>query len=102
MKGRLLELPEHHWSCLSCDQTDVTRETRPHSRMHSCPSLGGMSVPFVPAGTRGEHRVNEREDYIGRELVQLNDAGRPVMSIQTIREQGEDAVVYAPLAQVEA
>lgn len=99
MNGHLLVLPEHHWACLSCDQTDVTREARPHSRMHSCPALGGMSVPFVPAGTRGEHRVNEREDYIGSELVQFDDQGRPVMSIQTIREEGEDTTVYAPTAR---
>jgi hypothetical protein len=102
MTGHLLQPPAHHWECFSCDRLDTTHEQRPHSRMHACAGLGGMTVPFVPAGSRGEHRVNERQDYIGDELVQLNADGRPVMSIQTIREEGMDATVYAPTARAGA
>lgn len=98
MKVPLLALPEHWWECLSCEFTDVTREQRPHSRMHNCRGLAGLSVPMVPAGTRGEHRVNEREDYIGTERVQLNGHGRPVMNVTTVRDDGQDVAIYAPTA----
>ncbi len=97
----LLQVPATHWVCLSCDREDVTRVAGPHQRMHDCPALAGLSVPFVVAGTRGEHRVREREDYIGAELVQLDGRGRPVMSVRTIREDGEDCTVYAPTARAE-
>ena len=93
----LLAPPEQHWECPSCDATAVTRETRPHSQMHPCRGLGGLTVPMVAAGTRAEHRVAEREDYIGREAVQLHE-GRPVMSVTTIRNDGQDCTVYAPTA----
>ena len=98
MNAHLLDLPEHRWECLSCPRQDITREVRPHTRMHDCPGMAGMSVPMVPAGTRGENRAVEREDYIGSDLVRLDGHGRPVMAIQTIREDGEDAVVFAPTA----
>jgi hypothetical protein len=79
----------------------VTREARPHARMHPCAGLAGLTVPMVPAGTRGENRMVEREDYIGAELVQLAPGtGRPVMSVSTVRDDGEDATVYAPTASM--
>lgn len=99
MSVPLLAPPERRWECLSCTLTDVTHQAGPHSRMHACAGLGGLTVPMVAAGTRGEHRVVEREDYVGAERVQLQPAtGRPVMSVTTVRETGEDTTVYAPLA----
>lgn len=98
MSVPLLDLPTHRWECLSCDRQSITREHLPAARLHQCAGLAGMSLPMVPAGTRGENRVNEREDYIGRELVQLNADGRPVMNVMTVREDGEDCTVYAPTA----
>jgi hypothetical protein len=99
VKPVLLELPEQQWECLSCDLKQVTREARPHARMHPCKGMAGLTVPMVPAGTRGENRMVEREDYIGSEVVQLAPGtGRPVMSVTTTRDDGEDCTVYAPTA----
>jgi hypothetical protein len=43
----------------------------------------------------------EREDYVGREQVQTDANGRPVMSITTERPDGSnDAVVLAPTVRV--
>lgn len=98
MRVPLLALPEHRWECPSCDFTDVTREQRPHSRMHNCSGLAGLSVPMVPAGTRAEHRAVEREDFIGRERVQFDGNGRPIMAVTTVRDDGQDSTIYAPTA----
>ncbi len=53
---------------------------------------------MVSAGTRAKVTANEREDYIGTEQVQTDAEGRPVMSIVTEREDGQDVVVFAPTA----
>lgn len=98
MNVPLLAPPEHRWHCPSCGLLDVTREARPHSRMHPCRALAGLSVPMLPHGVRGEHRARDREDYVGDERVQLDGNGRPVMNVATVREDGEDCTVYAPLA----
>jgi hypothetical protein len=89
---------ERRWECLSCDFTDVTHEAQPHSRMHPCRGLRGLTTPMVPAGTKGKNVAHERGDYIGKDLVQLDGEGRPVMSIVTTRDEGEDATVFAPTA----
>jgi hypothetical protein len=52
---------------------------------------------MVPAGTRAKVYAREREDYIGGELVQLHE-GRPVMSVITERDEGQDCAVFAPTA----
>lgn len=90
--------PEHRWTCPNCDQTDVTREARPHARMHTCKGLKNMSAPFVPAGTRCKVFAREREDYLNGDLVTRDGAGRPIMSVVTVRDDGQDAVVFAPSA----
>lgn len=89
--------PERRWECPNCTHTDVTREVAPHSRFHFCPKLG-LSAPMVPAGTRAKVEAVEREDYIGDEDVQVNDAGRPIMAVVTTRDEGNDVAVYAPTA----
>lgn len=93
---------EHRWSCPNCDLTDVTHEPRPHSRMHSCRGLRGLTVPMVPAGTRCKVEARERDDYVGKELVQTDAEGRPVMSVVTTRDDGQDCAVYAPCATASA
>lgn len=99
MSAPLHELPVHRWECPSCDRQSITREVVPQPRPHVCSGLAGLQVPMVPAGTRAEHRVREREDYIGKELVQLDGNGRPVMSVETHRDDGRiDAVIFAPTA----
>ena len=87
-----------HWECPNCKQTDVT--TKPVSnRYHACAGLSGVMAPLVPAGEKVKVTANEREDYIGKEMVQLAPNGRPVMSIVTERPDGSnDVMVFAPSA----
>jgi hypothetical protein len=89
---------ERRWECPNCDHTDVTMETHPHSRFHACRGLRGLSAPMVPAGTSCKVEAREREDYVGRELVQTDGNGRPIMSIVTTRDDGQDCAVLAPCA----
>ena len=89
---------ESRWECPNCDLTDVTYETRPHSRMHNCHGLRGLSVPMVPAGTDCKIEVRDREDYTNGDHVQRDGEGRVVMSAVTTRNDGQDCTVYAPCA----
>lgn len=89
---------EHRWECPNCDLQQITHEAEPHTRFHSCPGLRGLTAPMVPAGTRCKVEAVDREDYVGRELVQTDVDGRPVMSVQTTRDDGTDLAVYAPTA----
>lgn len=66
------------------------------AQLHACRAMHGLAVPLVPEGTRAEARLLEREDYVGAERVTYA-AGRPVMGLQIEREDGTDAVAYAPL-----
>jgi hypothetical protein len=67
--------------------------------MHPCPKLRGLSTPMVPAGTKAKVELKEREDYVNGEAVQLDpELGRPVMSVVTTRDDGQDVTVYAPSA----
>lgn len=91
-------LPVVRWECHNCTFTDVTREARPHSRMHACAGLGGLTAPMVREGERVKVEVREREDYIGGEDVQRDGEGRPIMSVVTTRDDGIDVAVYAPTA----
>lgn len=90
------------WYCPNCGATDRTNEPQPHTRYHTCPKLRYLSAPLVPVGTKAQVTINEREDYVGKEIVQLDpERGRPVMSIVTTREDGtNDAIVFAPAATV--
>lgn len=100
MRPALLSIV-HSWECPNCDQTDVTREHRPHSRFHKCAGLNGLTAPFVAAGTRCKVEAVERGDWVGKELVQTDDDGRPFMAIVTTRDDGQDCAVLAPCARGE-
>jgi hypothetical protein len=67
--------------------------------MHSCKGLRGLLIPYVPAGARVKVTAAEREDWIGREAVQADGDGRPVMSVTIEHADHADAVVYAPAAR---
>lgn len=95
----ILATPAHDWHCPKCGKQDQTREAQPHTRMHSCQALGGLSTPMA-SGLPGRARtvVKEREDYVGKEDVTMVD-GRPVMSITTEYDDGHtDVAVYAATA----
>lgn len=97
--------PTKHWQCPSCGLQHVTKEPRPHVPMHPCRALRGVLAPFVEVHGHElrkhsvRHVVNEREDYVGGELVRTDGEGRPVMSIVTERADGSnDCHVFAPTA----
>ena len=90
---------ERRWFCPNCKKEDITREARPHTRFHACPKLRGLTAPMLPAGTRAKVELVEREDYVGDEKVQVDpEWGRPVMAVRTTRDNGQDTVVFAPVA----
>jgi len=87
------------WYCPMCKKTDATKDDGVGTRYHVCPKMRMLSVPLVLEGVNATLVLKEREDYIGRETVQLDpERGRPVMSIQTVRDNGTDLVVLAPTA----
>jgi hypothetical protein len=90
--------PVHRWSCPNCPVEDVTTEARPHTRFHTCAGLHGLTAPLVLAGTKAKVEAVERGDYIGTESVQTDENGRPVMSVVTTRDDGQDVAVFAPTA----
>lgn len=96
--GVLLTVPEQRWECPNCTLQQVTHEAEPHVRFHSCRGLRGLTAPMVPAGTRCKVEAIERDDYVGRELVQVDGNGRPVMAVRTTRDDGIDCAVLAPCA----
>lgn len=93
--------PEQRWECPNCTVTDVTHESQPHTRMHACRGLKGLTAPFVPAGTRCKVEAVEREDYINKEHVTLDGENRPIMRVETTRDEGNDVAVFAPCATLD-
>lgn len=89
---------EQRWTCPNCDTETVTHDPRANP-FHRCRGLAGLTAPLVPAGTRCKVTAHEREDFIGRESVQLHE-GRPIAQIRTERDEGQDCVVLAPTARV--
>ena len=98
----ILELPVVNWYCPSCHATDQTREkpATAYTRMHNCPKVGMLSIPMLQEGVKGKHLARLRDDYVGKELVQYDADGRPVASVETWRDEGQDCVVFAPTATV--
>lgn len=94
--------PEHHWECPNCDFTDVTHEAQPHSRMHQCPGLKHLTAPMVPAGTKCKVEGKVREDYVNGEDVTYNEDGKPIMAVETTRDEGNDVAVLAPCVHFNA
>lgn len=85
-----------NYGCPNCDRTLST--TNPKLPHHPCRGLRGLLAPFVVAGVRAKVETVERGDYVGRELVQADGEGRPVMAIVTTRDDGQDCTVLAPCA----
>ncbi len=92
---------ERHWSCPNCTATHVTNRADVHSPFHTCRGLRGMAAPYILDGTKAKVIAVERGDYIGREVVQRDGEGRPVMSVITVRDDGQDCAVMAPSAFAE-
>lgn len=96
----------YFWHCPNgCGYEDITK-TMPKApfgggaaRLHACPKVLGVLAPLVIDGTRAKVTAVLREDYVGSETVQLSPDGRkPIMSVVTERDDGQDVIVFAPLA----
>jgi hypothetical protein len=88
------------WECPGgrCTTKARTANAGAPAPPHQCRGMNGLTVPMVPEGTKAEARPVERGDYIGNELVQTDSEGRPVMAVETVRDDGQDVAVYAPVA----
>lgn len=97
----ILLAPEQRWECPNCTATDVTHlpADAAASRFHSCRGLRGLTAPMVPAGTRCKVEELERQDYVAGDLVTVDGEGRPVMAVETTRDDGTDLAVFAPCAE---
>lgn len=84
-----------YWDCKNCNSSAVTYDEK--IPMHPC--MGIKMIPLVPKGESSKIEVVEREDYIGKENVELVD-GRPVMSVVTTTDERQDTVIFAPCSQV--
>lgn len=101
LRGAALLTPSVEWGCAHCPARARTSQAGHHVRFHTCRGGGAMAglwAPMARVGVRCEIRAVEREDYIGREDVQTNAHGRPVMSVITTRDDGQDCAAYAPCA----
>lgn len=86
------------WVCPNCPAEGLTLEPNPRVPFHTCPGVAGLQAPLIRAGIRAKVERVEREDYVGHEQVQRDANGRPVMSLVTTRDDGQDVVVFAPTA----
>lgn len=79
----------------------MTRNPEPHTQMHSCPGLGGLTIPFVEVGSLADrpdarHVMVEREDFAGPD-------GQRYMGVRTVHGSGrEDFTVFAEAAVVDS
>lgn len=89
-----------HWECPRCPQQHITNRPDIHTPMHHCVGMRGVLVPFVQAGVKADFRINDRQDYLGSDTVHTDRDGNVVMSVTTLREDGEDCVVHAPCVNI--
>lgn len=86
------------WYCPNCNVTDTTRRADAHTQMHTCAGLHGMTAPLFDVGARVKVAAVVRDDYVGTEDVAYDDNKRPVMAVETTRDEGNDLLVFAPAA----
>lgn len=100
MASTLAATVTQEWACPNgCMPNVRTRGAFLPNRFHPCARAGGLTAPMVPAGTSAKVELRPREDYVGGEVVTLHpETRRPVMSVVTTRDDGQDVAVFAPLA----
>lgn len=88
------------WYCPNC-WVKTWRPLPPpgQATFHTCPGLHMLTAPLIPVGTRCEVTAEERDDYLGNEIQNKGDDGKPYKAIRTMREDGCDLVVNAGCAQ---
>ncbi len=93
----MLSGPPARWECPNCDVRNVTPDFAP--RFHQCAGMAGLQAPMILEGTKAKVERRDREDYVAGEGVTVDANGRPVMSIVTTRDDGQDCMVFAPVAK---
>ena len=90
------------WHCPNCNVPHVRGPSDLQGVMlHACPGKGGVSCPMIPLGTRAEIVLLAREDYEGTERgLMHHEDGRSIMAVKTVRDEGEDVVIFPGLATV--
>lgn len=100
MSAVVLNPGPRQWGCSHCPVTAVTPWDTPN-RYHHCSGLAGITAPMILAGSGAVTRAVVREDYVGAEIVQYDDYGRPIGAVVTDRPDGSnDVAVLAPTAAV--
>lgn len=96
--------PSAMWYCPNCSNEARLPFPKPGQvHLHICMGLRGLTAPMLPVGTRAKVVAVERDDYVKDEVVQLDpELHRPVMSVVTIRDDGQDAIIFAPMATAQA
>ena len=90
---------ERSWECPNCAHVRVTTTAEEHVVIHRCAGLSGLTAPLVPSGTDCRVVRQDREDFLGRDIPQVDDDGRPAMAVVTEYADGRrDCTVLAPLA----
>lgn len=92
----ILSSPNKNWYCPECSRQHITKVSEPHTPLHQCASLRGAWVPFVEEGIKARFRVNYREDYLRTDTATVDGEGKPIQSINTQRDDGEDCTIFAP------
>lgn len=89
------------WFCPQCGLTERTPPHAPNAtRFHTCPKLHMLTAPMVRAGSDCKVVVTERGDYLGKEVQETGDDGKPYMNVTTEHADGHtDVAVFAPLAR---
>lgn len=91
---------ETWWFCPNCVEKSVTTEAKPHSRMHVCKGLRGLTAPMIQYGVKCKVEAVEREDYVAGAVVTTDSEGTPTMGVKTTREDGNDVIAFADCAMV--
>lgn len=84
------------WECpTQCGSRARTFDAAlPH---HPCRNAGGLMIALTPVGAKAGVRINERQDYLGRDTATIVE-GVAVMSSTVEHDDGCDTTVYVPCA----
>ncbi len=89
------------WSCPHCGNSEQSNDPRPHTVMHVCSGMHGLTTPMVRDGEDAKIVVHEREDYLNGDIQTSDDRGKAISSISKERADGSnDLWVQAPLATI--
>jgi hypothetical protein len=90
--------------CPNCGLSERVSPPMPpgSSKFHNCPRLHMLSAPLVPVEMDCKVEAVEREDYLGDEIQNKGEDGKPYQAIKTTRADGSnDLAVNAGLAHAD-